>query len=228
MYYICAKRDDYFGATYGVMDTEDGVVEFYSYRKIIKFVKDLGVHIKGVSYNNSKWNIKVLSQVDLEKCRTSKVTKTQSCNEFNCVKYNSFDFDNFKTLISDIKRLVNPILLKDASLYARSIDEILIQSDIKYTDSFVCNGDIIYSEQPKFLFRYKESYNLSATIAECTHNGKYYNLRFTYNQCNDFIRLYSEGICFIHYMNKATLFEGNLQSFKKFLDGLFWEVDEEE
>lgn len=54
MYYICAKRGDRFGVAYGVMDTKDGVVEFYSYRKVIKFVKDLGVHIEGVSYSNSK------------------------------------------------------------------------------------------------------------------------------------------------------------------------------
>lgn len=41
MYYICGKR----GTDLGVMDTEDGVIEFYSKDKIESFRKELGIKV---------------------------------------------------------------------------------------------------------------------------------------------------------------------------------------
>ena len=41
MYYICKKKENIMGVRFGIMDTEDGVVEYYSPRDIIEFVKGL-------------------------------------------------------------------------------------------------------------------------------------------------------------------------------------------
>ena len=62
MYYICTKRNGNFGISYGIMDTDDGVIEFYSPQDVIKFVKTLGVSIEGVKLNKDtgKWHIQVV------------------------------------------------------------------------------------------------------------------------------------------------------------------------
>lgn len=58
MFFICKKRKD---GKFGVMDTVDGVVEYYTPNDIIKFTVKLHVEINGVVKNaNGKYTINVL------------------------------------------------------------------------------------------------------------------------------------------------------------------------
>ena len=52
MYYICKKRENDLGIRYGIMDTKDGVVEYYSPREVISFVREHGKKIDGVSQSS--------------------------------------------------------------------------------------------------------------------------------------------------------------------------------
>ena len=61
MLYICKKREKFGQVMYGVMDTDDGVVEYYSPKDICNFVASLGIKIEGVTQNgNNKFQITVL------------------------------------------------------------------------------------------------------------------------------------------------------------------------
>jgi hypothetical protein len=64
MFYVCKRYDN---GTFGVMDTEDGVIESYSPRDLIKIVKKFKVDIVGVDVmDNSKVRITVKKPVQLE------------------------------------------------------------------------------------------------------------------------------------------------------------------
>lgn len=68
MFYICKKRED---GTFGVMDTQDGVVEYYEPQDIIKFVKKLHVDIQGVYKKESgSWGISVLKPTNFQTVST--------------------------------------------------------------------------------------------------------------------------------------------------------------
>lgn len=64
MFYICKKRED---GNFGVMDSQDGVVEYYTPQEIIKFVTKLHIEIHGVcKKENGKFGIKVLKPTSFE------------------------------------------------------------------------------------------------------------------------------------------------------------------
>lgn len=64
MFYVCKKRDD---GTFGVMDTEDGVVEYYTPQEIIKIASKFHVKIDGLhKKSNGKYSIKVLKPTNFE------------------------------------------------------------------------------------------------------------------------------------------------------------------
>lgn len=73
MYYICKKKEQSLGVLFGIMDTNDGVVEYYSPRDIIDFVKEQGLKIEGVQLNTEtgKWNFKVLKPTAFVEAETS-------------------------------------------------------------------------------------------------------------------------------------------------------------
>lgn len=64
MFYVCKKRED---GKFGVMDTQDGVVEYYTPQDIIRFVTKLHVDIKGVHHkDNGKFGISVLKPTNFQ------------------------------------------------------------------------------------------------------------------------------------------------------------------
>lgn len=68
MFYICKKRED---GKFGVMDTQDGVVEYYEPQEIIKYVKKLHVDIQGVyRKDNGSWGISVLKPTNFQTVST--------------------------------------------------------------------------------------------------------------------------------------------------------------
>lgn len=72
MYYICSKTIKGKNVIYGVKDTKDGVVEYYSYQDVIKFHQDLGLTIKGISQDsNGKWVIRVYKPTQTIKLNSS-------------------------------------------------------------------------------------------------------------------------------------------------------------
>ena len=68
MYYICKKKD----GLYGVIDTDDGVIEYFEPKDIIRIVAMFHFDIKGVKKNaNGKWSIKVLKPTEFKEIESS-------------------------------------------------------------------------------------------------------------------------------------------------------------
>lgn len=63
MYYICKKRDD---GTFGIMDTTDGVVEYYNPREIGKMIKQFHLEIEGARIENNKVKLTVKKPTKFE------------------------------------------------------------------------------------------------------------------------------------------------------------------
>lgn len=63
MYYICKKRDD---GTFGIMDTTDGVVEYYNPREIGKIIKQFHLEIEGARIENGKIKLTVKNPTKFE------------------------------------------------------------------------------------------------------------------------------------------------------------------
>ena len=77
MYYICKKREN---GTYGIMDTKDGIVEYYHPSVIIDMVFVQGIEIQGVfRTENGKIGISIFKPRDFE---------TVSTEEFNSEVFN--------------------------------------------------------------------------------------------------------------------------------------------
>lgn len=64
MFYVSAKYHDGVGIT----DTEDGVIERYTYEQIAKIIKEYKIRVYGLVYTGSKYKARVTSPelVDLE------------------------------------------------------------------------------------------------------------------------------------------------------------------
>ena len=61
MFYICKRKEKLGVVKFGVMDTNDGVVEYYTPQEIISFVSKNGILVEGVTKSqDGKWKIKVL------------------------------------------------------------------------------------------------------------------------------------------------------------------------
>lgn len=224
MYYVCAKRVKELGVTYGIMDTEDGVIEYYSPKEVIRFVKDLGVSIEGVVNFDSKWHIKVLKPTEFEAVAQDYLE--DSCNA-NFVAYNSNEFTSFKSLEHKVRSIVSHLLINSSSSLFANPDEIYIQSDTYYHGDGIVDGEVNYFENPKFSLGFKKDYYFAVTIAEATRplNGRLQNcfLWLRYNPITDCLRLYTEGDFehnFIKGLNKAILFEGTLDEFNKWISTL--------
>lgn len=128
MFYICDKKEYSNKVEYGVKDTKDGVVEYYSPRDLVRFVKDIGVVINGVSkdISSNKWQVKVVQPscfVELGADENIAISKQKNCVDIlreNCstdVIYNKtsdsfdasvtvIDFSGLKTLCDRLKMLV--------------------------------------------------------------------------------------------------------------------------
>lgn len=76
MYYICKKRKKFDDVQYGVMDTKDGVVEYYSPKDIISFSRR-GISINGVSFSDGKYTIKVLQPTRFEEIDSSVIVSEE-------------------------------------------------------------------------------------------------------------------------------------------------------
>lgn len=64
MFYICKKRED---GRFGVMDTQDGIVEYYTPQDIIRYVTKLHLEIQGVvRKDNGKFGINILKPTDFQ------------------------------------------------------------------------------------------------------------------------------------------------------------------
>ena len=66
MYYICKKNENSDGVKYGIMDTNDGVIEYHSPKDLIDVMKSRGITVEGVSLNvaTGKWHIKVVKHTE--------------------------------------------------------------------------------------------------------------------------------------------------------------------
>lgn len=64
MFYVSAKYHDGVGIT----DTEDGVVERYTYEQIAEIIKEYKIKVHGLVYTGSKYKVRITSPelIDLE------------------------------------------------------------------------------------------------------------------------------------------------------------------
>lgn len=85
MYYICKKRND---GTFGIMDTTDGVVEYYSPREIGKMIKQFHLDIEGARIENNKVKLTVKKPVNFEDDGTYDENGTE-ISTFSTVKKDS-------------------------------------------------------------------------------------------------------------------------------------------
>lgn len=83
MFYICKKKEQSLGVLYGVMDTEDGVVEYYSPRDIIHFVRNMNIAIEGVSFvaETGKWQFKTLKPTSFSATETSSFSEDKQSTD---------------------------------------------------------------------------------------------------------------------------------------------------
>ena len=225
MYYVCSKRVKDLGVTYGIMDTEDGVIEYYSPKEVIRFVKDLGVSIEGVFNFDSKWHIKVLKPTEFEAVTQDYLEYDKQVTDVKCVSYNSSEFTSFRAIKDNVRSTISPILV-DSELYDYS-DDIYIQSDINYSATDIVDGETNYLNNPRFNLEFRTDYYFAVSVAEVVKyiNGKVQNclLRLGYNPIKDCLKLYTEGdfeYNFIKGLNKSILFEGTIVDFDKWISTL--------
>ena len=64
MFYICKKNSQ--DKTFGVMDTEDGVVEYYTPKEIGRFITKLKVEIEGADIIGGKLHLTVKKPIEFE------------------------------------------------------------------------------------------------------------------------------------------------------------------
>lgn len=62
MFYICAKREN---NTFGIMDTNDGIVEYYTPQEIYKIIRNLKIDIDGVTIKDNKIKLTIVHIEDL-------------------------------------------------------------------------------------------------------------------------------------------------------------------
>lgn len=87
MFYICKKRED---GKFGVMDSQDGVVEYYEPQEVIKYVKKLHVNIQGVyRKENGGWGISVLKPTSFQTISTELLDSDGG-------KVNNFDSEYYR------------------------------------------------------------------------------------------------------------------------------------
>lgn len=68
MFYICEEIKQKLGSLYGVMDTSDGVVEYYSARDLSLYINTFGVHISGMNLTpGCLWTFSVIKRDEVEK-----------------------------------------------------------------------------------------------------------------------------------------------------------------
>ena len=121
MFYICKKRED---GNFGVMDTEDGVVEYYSPHDIIKIASKFHVKIEGLSRKeNGKWVITVLSPTKFEAVSDTSI-KSESKDADDVIH----DSEYYKTRYEKLSEYEITQLAKETALnLARVIQTLTCQ-----------------------------------------------------------------------------------------------------
>lgn len=79
MFYICKKNSK--DKTYGVMDTEDGVVEYYTPKEIGRIISKLSIEIEGVDIIGGKLHLTVKKPTNFEDMETT-ATDTELVDPF--------------------------------------------------------------------------------------------------------------------------------------------------
>lgn len=139
MFYICKKKETKLGVRFGVMDTEDGVVEYYTPRALLEFATNFGISIEGVLVDKQtgKLRIKVLNPasfntVSEEECSTKSKTLMplhvgNSTNKFKLTAGNS------ESLCRKLKQVFSEVL-------ESNFDVKLPDRNLDWLDDFDCVG----------------------------------------------------------------------------------------
>lgn len=133
MFYICKKKEQSLGTIFGIMDTDDGVVEYYSPRDIIEFVRDRGIIIEGVQLNNQtgKWNFRVMKPTKFETTDTDSFSDETSSKLINkkVITNNSSEFLEFYKLYKLLYDKLKVMYANNNSVKCHSLNDILVYSD---------------------------------------------------------------------------------------------------
>lgn len=72
MFYICDKREN---CTYGVKDTDDNVVEYYTARQIFDIIKKTNIIIDGVIVSGNNIKIKTINNINSYAILTDEIVR---------------------------------------------------------------------------------------------------------------------------------------------------------
>lgn len=61
MFYVCDKKGD----KYGIMDSTDNIVEYYTAKEIVSIIKNYNIAIEGVNTKDGKVSIKVANRLTI-------------------------------------------------------------------------------------------------------------------------------------------------------------------
>lgn len=147
MFYICKKNDE---GKYGVMDTDDGVVEYYPPKELLKIYSKFHVDIEGITKkSDGKYSIRVLKPTSFESedehCIDSNGTSVLD-SDFYRTKYEKLSIEKILELASDpIRRLLHIAQRLTGKSFGFSDIVLLDGIDCIGLDTFRLAGDVTCS-----------------------------------------------------------------------------------